>query len=236
MIKIGRTKQMKKLFALSAATLAVLGLASCGGQKEQDIEKTKINVWATAAEEEVIKAIVDDYNATHENDFEYEFTPIAEGDCGTTLANDPTVNGAPALFLCADDHIPTLQSRNIVAPKTATSEVDLTTFSLRAPLISGHHLLPALYPDGFQRGILSECFQQSEHGLYDHDPDRTEPGVHAQGGRSDPAGSAGVPGGHPLFPAGHGLCLSGDPDRPVLDLPAGHRRAGDLRLLPVLRR
>lgn len=106
---------MKKLFALSAATLAVLGLASCGGQKEQDIEKTKINVWATAAEEEVIKAIVDDYNATHENDFEYEFTPIAEGDCGTTLANDPTVNGAPALFLCADDHIPTLQSRNIVA-------------------------------------------------------------------------------------------------------------------------
>lgn len=105
---------MKKVLTLGAAALLALGLVSCG-QKDQDIEKTKINVWATAAEEAVIKALVDDYNATHENDFEYEFTPIAEGDCGTTLANDPTVKGAPALFLCADDHIPTLQSKNIVA-------------------------------------------------------------------------------------------------------------------------
>ena len=105
---------MKKLFALPLAALALLGLASCGG-KEVETEKTKINIWATAAEEAVIKTVVDEYNSKHENKFEYEFTAISEADCGTTLANDPTVNGAPALFLCADDHISTLQSKNIVA-------------------------------------------------------------------------------------------------------------------------
>ena len=102
----------KKLMALPLAALAVLGLVSCG---EKETEKTKINIWATAAEEEVIKQVVDDYNEKHEYDFEYEFTAISESDAGTTLANDPTVSGAPALFLCADDHIDTLQSKNIVA-------------------------------------------------------------------------------------------------------------------------
>lgn len=105
---------MKKLLALPLAALALFGLVSCGG-KEAETEKTKINIWATAAEEAVIKAVVDEYNGKHENKFEYEFTAISESDCGTTLANDPTVNGAPALFLCADDHISTLQSKNIVA-------------------------------------------------------------------------------------------------------------------------
>lgn len=105
---------MKKLMALPLAALAVLGLASCG-EKEVETDKTKINIWATAAEEAVIKAVVDEYNGKHEKKFEYEFTAISEADCGTTLANDPTVNGAPALFLCADDHISTLQSKNIVA-------------------------------------------------------------------------------------------------------------------------
>lgn len=107
---------MKKIFALLIAGLALVGLAACGEDKAPaETEKVKINIWATAAEEAVVKAVVDEYNATHEKDFEYEFTAISEADAGVTLANDPTVNGAPALFLCADDHISTLQSKNIVA-------------------------------------------------------------------------------------------------------------------------
>ena len=107
---------MKKIFALLIACLALVGLAACGGDKTPaETDKVKINIWATAAEEAVVKAVVDEYNATHEKKFEYEFTAISEADAGVTLANDPTVNGAPALFLCADDHISTLQSKNIVA-------------------------------------------------------------------------------------------------------------------------
>ena len=102
---------MKKIIACFVALLTVLTLAACG---EKVVEK-EINIWATAAEEDVIKAVIDEYNASHDNQYTYKFTAISEADAGTTLANDPTVNGAPALFLCADDHISTLQAKNIVA-------------------------------------------------------------------------------------------------------------------------
>ena len=123
----------KKFMVLPLAAIAVLGLGSCG--QEAETEKTKINIWATAAEEEVIKAVVDEYNANHELDFEYEFTAISEADAGTTLANDPTVNGAPALFLCADDHIDTLKSKNIVAEiKNARKEAVINSTTETAVL------------------------------------------------------------------------------------------------------
>lgn len=102
---------MKKIIACFVALLTVLTLAACG---EKVVEK-EINIWATAAEEAVIKAVIDEYNASHDNQYTFKFTAISEADAGTTLANDPTVKGAPALFLCADDHLSTLQSKNIVA-------------------------------------------------------------------------------------------------------------------------
>ena len=106
---------MKKICSLLIAALALISLAACGKEESNKTEKQSINIWATAAEEAVIKAVIDEYNAAHDEQYTYNFTAISEADAGTTLANDPTVNGAPALFLCADDHISTLQSKNIGA-------------------------------------------------------------------------------------------------------------------------
>ena len=113
---------MKKICTLLIAVLALFGLVACGGDDSEGcqtsgdvVQKTKINIWATAAEEPVIKAVIDEYNKANNVNYTYEFTAISEADAGTTLANDPTIDGAPALFLCADDHISTLASKNIVA-------------------------------------------------------------------------------------------------------------------------
>lgn len=109
----------KRLLVLALTTLAVAGLSACGGTNEKvnpDVN-TKINVWATAKEEKVIKEIVDAYNAKQTDDakkFDYAFTAVAEGDAGTTLQKDPNVKDAPALFLCADDHISGLANQGIV--------------------------------------------------------------------------------------------------------------------------
>ena len=105
---------MKKIIACFVALLALLTLVACGEEQESS-PKAEINIWATAAEEAVIKAVIDEYNAAHSSKYTFKFTAISEADAGTTLANDPTVKGAPALFLCADDHLSTLQSKNIVA-------------------------------------------------------------------------------------------------------------------------
>ncbi len=112
--------KIKKGLLLTVAAAAVLALGSCGGSSDTNYGdvSTKISIWATAAEEAVIKTVVDEYNAKQTSDankFNYTFTAVAEGDCGTTLAKDPTVSGAPALFLCADDHINNLVGLNIIA-------------------------------------------------------------------------------------------------------------------------
>ena len=125
-----------KLMACVLATVSLGGLVACDKtpastpapsqpstpvvehyQGVAPVETTPINVWATAAEEAVITAVVNDWNAKHEAKYQFQvtYTAIAEGDCGATLSKDPTVEGAPALFLCADDHIAGLQSKEIVA-------------------------------------------------------------------------------------------------------------------------
>lgn len=111
---------MKKgLLILGTALMTTLGLVACQGNEEQPAGNyVKINIWATAAEQQVIDAVVSDYNKKQTDEsakFQYTFTAVSESDAGTTLAKDPTVDEAPALFLCADDHIYNLQSKNIVA-------------------------------------------------------------------------------------------------------------------------
>lgn len=110
-------KNLVKLMACLLATVSIGSLASCGGDEVEAVETVEINVWATAAEEAVITEVVNKWNAEHDavNQFNIKFTAVAEGDCGTTLSKDPTVEGAPALFLCADDHIFDLRSKNIIA-------------------------------------------------------------------------------------------------------------------------
>lgn len=111
---------MKKITFLGAALLAMSGLAACGQTPSTPTYggvSATIDIWATAAEEAVIKEVVDAYNArqTDEaNKFNYKFTPVSEGDCGSTLSKDPTVTGAPALALVADDQIYNLQAKDII--------------------------------------------------------------------------------------------------------------------------
>ena len=114
---------MKMLKVMPLACAALLLLGACSGSKKSDSGKhysdvnTEINVWATAAEEAVIKKVVDEYNAKQTEDtakFNYKFTAVSEADCGSTLGKDPTVAGAPALALVADDQIYNLQSKGVI--------------------------------------------------------------------------------------------------------------------------
>ena len=111
----------KQLLTLAAAALATVSLVSCGKKVDDTVEAiatTKINVWATASEQAVVEEVIKNWNAaqpTDETKFNIEFTAVSEADCGTTLAKDPQVKGAPALFLCADDQISNLASLNIIA-------------------------------------------------------------------------------------------------------------------------
>lgn len=119
---------MKKTLRLSVFAASVLlsagALVGCGGgssngyETNTDFEKETIKVWATAAEEQVINAVVKEFNDKQTDEkqkFNVEFAAVAESDAGTTLAKDPQVPGAPALFLCADDHIASLTEKDIVA-------------------------------------------------------------------------------------------------------------------------
>ncbi len=111
---------MKKgLLILGTALMTTLGLVACQQQEAAPAgDYVHIDIWATAAEQQVIEAVVNDYNSKQTEasaKFNYTFTAVAESDAGTTLAKDPTVDGAPALFLCADDHIFNLQSKDIVS-------------------------------------------------------------------------------------------------------------------------
>ena len=113
-------KNLVKLTACVLATVSLGALASCDNEKVEAVNTTPITVWATAKEEAVMSKIINEWNAEHDdvNDFNVKFVAVAEGDAGPTLSKDPTVDGAPALILCADDHIADLAAKDIIAEIT----------------------------------------------------------------------------------------------------------------------
>lgn len=101
----------KSLFVLASAMFAV---ASCG-QKADAPKNVSIVVWGPAEEEQVVKAVVDKYNAANPDDkIEYSFNVCSEADGGTTLAKDPTVTNYASLFAFADDHLGNLINKKVV--------------------------------------------------------------------------------------------------------------------------
>lgn len=113
----------RKIFGLAVCALALASVVSCGpdeggkGTVTYNDVSTPITIWASDAEIDVINKVVDKYNAEQTEDsqkFKITTKAVSEADAGTTLSNDPTVSGAPALFLCADDHINNLVSKDIV--------------------------------------------------------------------------------------------------------------------------
>ena len=109
--------KLNKLIPLSlVALMGAGGLTGCGGD-----DPNKLIIWATAAEEAVVNAVLEDYNAQAGEDdkISVKYVAVAEGDTGTEIAKDPTASSAPDLFLCADDHIFNLQSKGIVLDITS---------------------------------------------------------------------------------------------------------------------
>ncbi|MEG0034061.1 MAG: extracellular solute-binding protein [Bacilli bacterium] len=112
---------MKKLpiFAFAALSIGALsGLTSCGGNPIVD-DKTDVSkpilVWAPAEEEQVIKAVIKEYNDKQTKEtakFNIEYQPVSEADGGPTLSKDPNVGGA--LVAVADDHISSLVEKETI--------------------------------------------------------------------------------------------------------------------------
>ncbi len=135
-----------KILSLGLAALCLATLAACNNGNKTNSQQTstvteakhtKITIWATAKEEAVVKAVTDAYNKEHpDNPYTYDYKPVSEGDCGSTLGKDPTVEGAPALFLIADDQIASLVSKNIVSEIRGTRK-DAVLNSTNAAAIEG---------------------------------------------------------------------------------------------------
>lgn len=100
--------------------LSAMALVACGGEGEggNSGNNARIRIWGPTEERAVVEAVIGAYNDANPNDkITYDFTAITEADAGTTVAADPTVEGYPALFACADDHLSNLATiRGIVTP------------------------------------------------------------------------------------------------------------------------
>ncbi len=153
----------KKFLSLAVAALA---LSACG----KTTTNTKIVIWATAAEEAVIKDVVETYNKEHSSSpIEYEFKAVSEADAGTTLGKDPTLKGAPALFLCADDHIYNLQSKNIILEITGSRASNVKKNNTSASVIGASYNdklygYPVTSDNGFFLWYNSEVISDTEAG------------------------------------------------------------------------
>ena len=128
--------KVKKILPVVALTaLTVVGLAACGAPVDPSSEApstggettTTVKVWATQEEHPVINSIVAKYNETATDKLAVELTAVAEGDAGTELVKDPTQEGAPDLFLTADDHIFNLQRNSIALEITGDYKTAVTS-------------------------------------------------------------------------------------------------------------
>ena len=110
--------KLNKLIPLSLiALMGAAGLSGCSGGNSDAVV-----VWATAAEQEVLNQVVEDYNksASEEDQIKVNYKAVPESDTGGEIAKDSTANTAADLFLCADDHIYNLQSKGIVLDLTSS--------------------------------------------------------------------------------------------------------------------
>ncbi len=116
---------MKKSLC-SVLGLASIALVACGGNGDGGSKNATIVIWGPTEEKAVVDKVIGDYNKANPDDkINYTFTAITEADAGTNVAADPTVEGYPSLFACADDHLSNLVTiRNIVSPiPTANAEI-----------------------------------------------------------------------------------------------------------------
>ena len=118
--------KFSKLIPLAfAALMAAGGLSGCstdgGGSGD------KLIIWANPDEENVVKALVESYNASaaDEDKVSYDYIAIGEDDAGTQVANNPTAADAPELYLVADDQIYNLQDKGAALRITGDYEKNI---------------------------------------------------------------------------------------------------------------
>ncbi|MDD6226235.1 MAG: extracellular solute-binding protein [Bacilli bacterium] len=117
----------KSLLILPVLGLVTSLMTSCGGDSTP-----KLMIWATESEHQVINKVLGDYNAAQEkaeDKIEYELKAVSEADAGTEVGKDATTEGAPSLFLCADDHIYNLQEKNVIMEITGDLKTQVTSKS-----------------------------------------------------------------------------------------------------------
>lgn len=157
-------KKSKLLVVAGTCLLGIAALASC----QKDNTPT-INVWANSDETSLIESAVAEYNKTAKEKIKIKVTAVTEAEAGTTLAKDPNVSGSPALFLCADDHVPGLAQKNIIleikgkyadAIKESVTEKALVAASYEGKVYG----YPATNDNGFFLWYNKEELKDSEAG------------------------------------------------------------------------
>lgn len=96
-----------------------------------------IDVWVTYSEEKVVEEIVEEWNNTHDVEkFKINFRIVGESDCGLSMSKDPTINGAPALFLTSDGYISSLVEKNVICEIKDEAKYNVETNNLEVSLVS----------------------------------------------------------------------------------------------------
>jgi arabinogalactan oligomer/maltooligosaccharide transport system substrate-binding protein len=81
-----------------------------------------LKLWVAEAEKPVVDAVVAEYNQGKPDDQKIvvDVTAVEESDAGKEVAKNPSAETAPDLFLCADDHLPTLLDAGVALDLTGS--------------------------------------------------------------------------------------------------------------------